>query len=277
MPVSAGQALLAARARLVASSQNPRRDAALLLAHVLGCDQTALLAYPERLLSATEQAEYERFIERRLASEPIQYITGTQEFFGLTFSVTPAVLIPRPETEHLVEAALAHVSREARIDILDVGTGSGAIAISLAHALPLAHVTAVDLSPAALAVARDNARRHEVEARITFVQSDLLEAISDARFDLVVSNPPYIADSEVLEDQVARYEPRSALYAGPSGLEIYRRLIPQAHTALKSDGWLLLEIGQGQQAAIRTLLENWRALSFGNDLRGISRVAIAQK
>ncbi len=249
----------------------------MLLAHVLGCDQTALLAYPERLLSATEQAEYERFIERRLASEPIQYITGTQEFFGLTFSVSPSVLIPRPETEHLVEAALAHVSREARIDILDVGTGSGAIAISLAHALPLAHVTAVDLSPAALAVARDNARRHEVEARITFVQSDLLEAISDARFDLVVSNPPYIADSEVLEDQVARYEPRSALYAGPSGLEIYRRLIPQAHTALKSDGWLLLEIGQGQQAAIRTLLENWRALSFGNDLRGISRVAIAQK
>ncbi len=261
----------------MASSQNPRRDAALLLAHVLGCDQTALLAYPERLLSATEEAQYERFIDRRLASEPIQYITGTQEFFGLTFSVTPAVLIPRPETEHLVEAALAQVSREARIDILDVGTGSGAIAISLAHALPLVHVTAVDLSPAALAVAQDNARRHNVEPRITFVQSDLLDAIPEARFDVMVSNPPYIADTEVLEDQVSRYEPRTALYAGPSGLEIYQRLIPQAHTALKPDGWLMLEIGHGQQAAIARLLKGWRAVSFVDDLQGIPRVAAAQK
>ena len=276
MPASAGEVLQAARLRLMATSSSPRRDAELLLAHVLGWDQAALLTHPERLLSTTQTAQFENYLTRRIASEPLQYITGTQEFFGLAFAVTPDVLIPRPETEHLVEAVLAQFSHQANARILDVGTGSGAIAIALAQALPRAHVTAVDLSSAALAVARHNAERHHVETRITFQQSDLLAALPGAQFDAIVSNPPYIAEGDVLEAQVSRYEPRAALFAGPSGLEIYQRLIPQAGVALIPSGWLMLEIGFGQKPAIQSLLNTWHAVSFVNDLQGIPRVVLAQ-
>ena len=199
VPASAGTLLQAARTRLAATSQNPRRDAELLLAHVLGWDQAALLTYPERELSEAEAAQYESYLTRRLHSEPIQYITGVQEFFGLAFTVTPDVLIPRPETEHLVEAALARIPQHAAAHILDVGTGSGAIAVTLAHALPQANVTAVDLSAAALTVAQRNAHRHGVAQRITFLQSDLLAGLGAARFDAVLANPPYIAEGEGLE------------------------------------------------------------------------------
>ena len=277
MPGSAGQALEAARARLAAASKNPRRDAEVLLARVLGWDQAALLAHPERILSPAELAKYESFLTRRAASEPIQYITGEQEFFGLLFEVSPDVLIPRPETEHLVEAVLERVVREAKVRIVDVGTGSGAVAVALAHALPRAQVTAVDLSPAALEVARRNAQRHGLSQRMTFLQSDLLAAIDGAEFDVVVSNPPYVAEGEVLEPQVSNYEPHSALYAGPTGLEIYERLIPQAGRVLRPQGWLMLEVGYGQQPAVEGLLRGWNAVSFVRDLRGIPRVVQAQK
>jgi release factor glutamine methyltransferase len=276
MPASAGGALQAARARLAATSRNPRRDAEVLLAHVLRCDQAALLTHPERLLSPGESDQLESFLKRRLASEPMQYITGSQEFFGLLFEVTPAVLIPRPETEHLVEAALEHIGGEA-VRILDVGTGSGAIAVALAHARPQAHVTAVDLSPAALEVARRNAGRHGVLDRVTFLQSNLLAALDGIDFDVVVSNPPYIAEGEVLETQVSNYEPESALYAGPTGLEVYERLIPEARKVLKPGGWLLLEIGFGQQPAVEALLRGWRSVSVDHDLQGIPRVVQAMK
>jgi release factor glutamine methyltransferase len=275
VPASAGEALQAARARLAATSRNPRRDAEVLLAHVLRCDQAALLTHPERLLSPAESDQLENFLKRRLASEPMQYITGSQEFFGLLFEVTPDVLIPRPETEHLVEAALEHIGREA-VRILDVGTGSGAIAVSLAHARPQSHVTAVDLSPAALEVARRNAQRHAVLDRVTFLQSNLLAALDGADFDVVVSNPPYIAEGEVLEPQVSNYEPHPALYAGPTGLEVYERLIPEARKVLKPGGWLLLEIGFGQQPAVEALLRGWRSVSVVHDLQGIPRVLQAQ-
>ena len=275
MPASAGEALQAARARLAATSRNPRRDAEVLLAHVLRCDQVALLTHPERLLSPAESDQLESFLNRRLASEPMQYITGSQEFFGLLFEVTPAVLIPRPETEHLVEAALEHIGGEA-VRIVDVGTGSGAIAISLAHARPQSHVTAVDLSPAALEVARRNAQRHGVLDRVTLLQSNLLAAVDGADFDVVVSNPPYIAEGEVLEPQVSNYEPHPALYAGPTGLEVYERLIPEARKVLKPGGWLLLEIGFGQQPAVEALLRGWRSVSVVHDLQGIPRVLRAQ-
>ena len=152
VPARAGEALQAARTRLAAVSKNPRRDAELILAHLLGWDQAALLTHPERVLSASEADQFESMLRRRLASEPLQYITGVQEFFGLPFEVSPAVLIPRPETEHLVEAVLARFSREASPRIVDVGTGSGAIAVALAHAIPRSRVTAVDLSSAALEV-----------------------------------------------------------------------------------------------------------------------------
>jgi release factor glutamine methyltransferase len=277
VPASAGQALQVARSRLAATSQNPRRDAEVLLAHVLACDQTALLTHTERPLSQSELTQYESFLTRRLASEPMQYITGSQEFFGLLLEVTPDVLIPRPETEHLVEAMLARVGRQANERIVDVGTGSGAIAVALAHALPQSQVTAVDLSPAALEVARRNAERHGVSERVRFLHSDLLAAIDSADFDAVVSNPPYVADGEVLERQVSDYEPHSALYAGPTGLEVYERLIPQARQVLKPEGWLLLEVGFGQSPALLGLLSDWTDVSFQDDLQGIPRVAVARR
>ena len=277
MPASAGEVLQAARVRLTSTSQYPRRDAELILAHVLGCDQTALLTHPERLLSLVEADQFESLLKRRLADEPVQYLTGTQEFFGLLFEVTPDVLIPRPETEHLVEAVLERFDREASLRIVDVGTGSGAIAVALAHALPQSRVTALDLYPAALEVARRNAQRHGVIDRVTLRQSDLLAAASAAEFDVVVSNPPYIADGEKLEPQVANYEPRFALYAGPTGLEAYERLIPQACKVLKPRGWLIMEIGYGQRPALEALLGGWSEVSFVPDLQGIPRVALAQK
>jgi release factor glutamine methyltransferase len=275
MPATAGGALAQARTRLAATSRNPRRDAEVLLAYVLGCDEVALLTYPERPLSSAESANYESLLTRRLRSEPIQYIIGEQEFFGLSLEVSPDVLIPRPETEHLVEAVLERVPANARI--VDVGTGSGAIAVALARALPQAQVTAVDLSRAALEVARRNAQRHAVSDRVTFLQSDLLAALDGANFDAVVSNPPYVAEAEVLEPQVANYEPHTALYAGSTGLEIYERLIPQARKRLKPQGWLMLEIGFGQLAAVEALLHDWSAVSFMPDLQGIPRVVQAQK
>jgi release factor glutamine methyltransferase len=276
MPASAGEALQAARARLAAASRNPGRDAEVLLTHVSGWDKAALLTHPERLLSAEQSALFETLVRRRAACEPMQYITGSQEFFGLLFEVSRDVLIPRPETEHVVEAALEHFGREAKVRLVDVGTGSGAIAVALAHALPRSQVTAVDLSRAALEVARRNAERHGVLERLTLLQSDLLAAINGVGFDLVVSNPPYVAEREILEPQVFGYEPHSALYAGPTGLEVYERLIPQACKVLKPDGWLILEIGFGQQAALQALLGGWHAVDFVNDLQGIPRVVCAQ-
>ena len=271
--MTAGEAQLAARARLAAASSHPRRDSEVLLAHVLACDQVQLLTHPERILSALEFDQFEGLLQRRLSYEPMQYILGEQEFFGLRFEVTPDVLIPRPETEHLVEAVL-RVQQKA--DILDVGTGSGAIAVALAHALPGARLTAVDTSPAALEVARRNAQRHGVADRVAFRHSDLLASV-EGQFDVVVSNPPYVAEAEVLEPQVARYEPRAALYAGPTGLEIYQRLIPQAREHLRPRGWLLLEMGFGQSAALRRLLVDWCSVDIIEDLRRIPRVVQASR
>jgi release factor glutamine methyltransferase len=277
VPATAGDVLQAARARLASSSQYPRRDAELILAHVLGCGPTALLTHPERLLTAQQAEQFETLLKRRLASEPVQYLTGQQEFFGLVFEVSPDVLIPRPETEHLVEAVLERFDRDANPHMVDVGTGSGAIAVTIAHALTRSRVMAVDLSLAALEVARRNAERHGVIDRVILRQSDLLAGSGSAEFDVVVSNPPYIANGEKLERQVSDYEPRSALYAGPTGLEIYERLIPQAIQALKPQGWLTMEIGYGQQPALEALLGGWHEVSFVPDLQGIPRVVQARR
>ncbi|HET6216631.1 MAG TPA: peptide chain release factor N(5)-glutamine methyltransferase [Acidobacteriaceae bacterium] len=276
MPACAGDVLQDARDRLASVSQYPRRDAELILAHILGCDQIALLTHPERLLSPEEADQFEDLLRRRLAREPVQYLIGTQEFFCLLFEVSPDVLIPRPETEHLVEAVLEHFGREADARIIDVGTGSGAIAVTLAHLLPRSRVTALDISCTALAVAGRNAQRHGVMDRVTLLQSDLLASVASREFDVVVSNPPYIAQGEVLEPQVSGYEPHSALYAGPTGLEIYERLIPQARRVLKARGWLILEIGYGQRPALLKLLKDWTVVTVRDDLRGIPRVILAQ-
>jgi release factor glutamine methyltransferase len=273
------------------------RDALLLLLRVLGISRAALHADPGRILTLDQQARYESLILRRLANEPIQYITGEQEFYSLALHVSPAVLIPRPETEFLVEAVLAELDPASHFQILDVGTGSGAIAIALAHHLPNAHVTATDISSAALAIASSNAARHHLSSRIRFVEADLLDfsnlfILSEgaaaevegpapplSAFDAIVSNPPYVpaADRATLHPQVRDFEPAAALFAGPDGLEIYRRLIPQARAALKPGGLLALEIGHGQRDAVAALLAGWNALRFVDDLQQVPRTALARK
>ena len=240
-----------------------------------------LIAHPERPLDREQQARYQRLLEQRLRFEPIQYILGTQEFFGLELRVTSAVLIPRPETELLVESVLARLPPTTSLRVVDVGTGSGAIAIALAHALPQALITAIDLSPEALALAHENAATHHLQDRIHFVQSDLLQQLAPGpTFDAIVSNPPYIpdADASTLHPQVRDHEPAQALFAGPSGLEIYARLIPQALTRLKSNGLLALEFGFGQREALASLFTTtWHEVEFFPDLQGIPRIALARK
>ena len=269
-------ALLIGAARLAAIGSG-RRDAELLLLRATGRDRAFLLTHPDAELTIEQQATYEQWLDRRARHEPVQYILGEQEFYGLTLRVTPDVLIPRPETEHLVDATLSRVSHDAAVRVADVGTGSGAIAIALARSLPLAELTALELSPPALEVARQNATRHGVAERIRFIQSDLLAAVSREIFDAIVSNPPYVAEGEVLEEQVRGYEPTDALFAGPGGLDVYRRLIPQARESLKAGGWLLMEIGHGQREALARLLTGWSEVEFVPDLQGIPRVACARR
>jgi release factor glutamine methyltransferase len=259
---------------------NAAKDAELLLFQTLAAPRTILFTDPDLSLTPEQQLAFDALIARRLAAEPIQYILGHQEFYGLTLRVTPAVLIPRPETELLVEAALARLPRDRQVRIADIGTGSGAIAIAIAHHLPLASVTALDLSPAALEIARENAATHHLEDRVRFLESDLLAAVAtEASFDAALSNPPYvpISDRDSLHPEVRDHEPSTALFAGLNGLDIYRRLVPQAFALLKPDGLLALEIGHGQRDALARLLSNWDSIEFLNDLQQIPRVALATR
>jgi release factor glutamine methyltransferase len=278
------QAVTAAAAQLAADlllRDTATRDAEFLLLHTLQIPRVTMVAHPTRELTPAQQTDYERNIVRRLRHEPIQYIIGQQEFYGLTFNVTPAVLIPRPETEHLVEAVLNLLPKDQPLKIVDVGTGSGAIAIALAIHLPLAAVTALDISTDALKIAEANARKHDVADRIRFLKSDLLTDLDPdpGTLDAVVSNPPYVPESDrgILHPQVRDHEPTTALFAGGSGLDIYRRLIPQAHKSLKPNGLIALEIGHGQQEDLATLLVDWQNIRFINDLQQIPRVALARK
>jgi release factor glutamine methyltransferase len=264
-------------AALLQPTATARRDAELLLMHVTGLSRADLLTHPERELTERQSEHYQAAIVRRARQEPVQHILGTQEFYGRSFIVNRLVLIPRPETEHLVEAALA--IRPAPGYILDVGTGSGILAVTLALQLPDTAVTATDISPAALAVAKQNARVLGAAERVHFVQADLFAGLPNERFDCIVSNPPYVATGEVLEPQVREYEPATALYAGEDGLAIYRRLIPAAFGHLKAGGHLLLEIGHGQRDALGALLAQagFAEIGFVDDLQAIPRVAKARK
>jgi len=264
----------------------------------LDCDRAYLYAHPERELTADEIARYDAAIARRAAGEPAQYITGHQEFWGMDLIVSPAVLIPRPETEHVVEEGLDLV-REWRgrprpresapenespfvdtpiLRIVDVGTGSGAIALALARELSAAEIHATDISAAALEIARANAGRHDLSSSIQFHETDLLAGFPPQSFDFVLSNPPYVGSSE--EDQVQlevrKFEPRNAVFAGPTGLEVIERLIPQAHDALRPGGWLIFEISGTIASGVRELLNNWEEVAVRDDLQGIPRVAIAR-
>ncbi len=256
------------------------QDSVVLLMRTLALPRAALIAHPERPITRDEQAAYQLLLEQRLAFTPIQYILGTTEFYGLELRVTPAVLIPRPETELLVEAVLQALPRDTNAHIVDVGTGSGAISIALANALPNASLTALDLSPEALALARENARIHHLEARIHFLESDLLAALPPLPApQCIVSNPPYIPtpDAPTLHPQVRDHEPAQALFSGPTGLEIYRRLIPEAAALLPPNALLALEIGIHQRHPIASLLASWHDVQFLNDLQQIPRIALARR
>ena len=285
--------------------------AELLLLHVLGRDRSWLYAHPEAAIPDSDAQEFLALLRRRAAGEPTQHLTGKQEFWGLEFAVTPDVLIPRPETEHVIEIALDRLAlRERRAGrpqkttgegllIADIGTGSGCIAVALAKELPGAALYATDISPAALAVARSNAARHSVADRIHFLEGSLLEGLATSiapvaspsvstvertaprLFDLIVSNPPYIGrrESGSLMREVRDYEPEVALYAGEEGYELYAGLIAQAVQYLKYGGVLVLELGNNSLSAVEPLLDasNWANIGVTNDLAGIPRVIAAER
>jgi release factor glutamine methyltransferase len=268
-------------------------NAELLIMFTLDCDRAYLYAHPERELNADEVSRYNAVLARRATGVPAQYITGHQEFWGMDLIVSPAVLIPRPETEHVVEAVLEIVGDHKQnqnqdqgprtgvsaLNIVDVGTGSGAIALALARELTSAEIHATDISHAALEVARINAARHELTSRIAFHRADLLSDLAIGEFDVVVSNPPYVGESE--EDQVQievrKFEPRGAVFAGPTGLEVIERLIPQAHEALRPGGWLIFEISGTIADGVRQMIGGWADVAIKNDLQGIPRVVVARK
>src|SRR5213594_2665121 len=247
--VSLRDALTTAIDRLTAARvPSPRMNAELLLRFTLDCDRAYLYAHPERELTTEEQTRYEEALAQRARGIPAQYITGHQEFWGMDFIVNPAVLIPRSETEHVIETVLQLVNggraSSPGMRIVDVGTGSGCIALALAKELPQAEIHATDISPAALEVARANVVRHRLESRIHFHETDLLAGIKKSAFDLVVSNPPYVGESEeeTVQLEVRKFEPRDAVFAGPTGTEVIERLLPQAWEVLKPGGGLVMEI-----------------------------------
>jgi release factor glutamine methyltransferase len=291
------QSLASAIARLTASQvPSPRLNAELLLMFTLGCDRAYLFAHPERELTADEQTRYEAALADRDRGVPAQYIVGHQEFWGMDLIVTPAVLIPRPETEHVIEAVLQtlglgagnltagegdselHLGREATLRIVDVGTGSGCIALALAKELAGAEIHATDISASALEIARANAARHQLEDRIEFHQGDLLDGLRPP-FDFIVSNPPYVGESEADQVQldVRKFEPNNAVFAGQTGVEIIGRLISQARAALSPGGWLVMEISGTIAAETERLLSEWNDVRIIPDLQSIARVAQARK
>ena len=273
--------------------------AELLLMHVLDRDRGYVYTHPEQELSAASSQTYFELVAERATGKPTQYLTGHQEFWGLDFEVTPDVLIPRPETEHLVEAALDFARRTrggqaspgtgsaaagAGLRIVDVGTGSGCIALALATELPGAEIFATDISRPALSVAHRNARRLGLLSRVRFIETDLLAGLKaeggGAEFDFVISNPPYVGEAEIeaVQREVREFEPRVAWGGAGSGLEIYRRLLPQALTALRPGGWLAVEVGFTQADAVRAMLGGgWSETEIRPDLAGIPRVVIARK
>jgi release factor glutamine methyltransferase len=263
---------------------SPRLNAELLMTFVLARERSYLYAHPERELTADEQSLYEEVIRERARGCPTQYITGHQEFWGLDLLVSPAVLIPRPETEHVVETVLELVKEypfegPGRLKLLDVGTGSGCMALALASELPHAEIHACDISDDALEIARINAARLALGGRVLFRKSDLLSVYAGDQFDFVISNPPYVgeADADKVQKQVREFEPRIAVFSGHEGLDVYRRLVPQAKEALRPGGWFVAEIGFSEEEKVRDLLAGWTEVQVTADLQGIPRVVAARK
>jgi len=275
---------------------NPRLDSEVLLAHLLRLDRVGLYLNFDRPLSRDELSSFREIVKRRGSREPLQYITGHQEFWSLDFKVTPDVLIPRPDTEILVEEALKAVRRETLdvrrqnqlpFTILDLCTGSGCIAISLAHELKDAVVYAVDTSEAALSIARENAEKNVVQDRVIFLQGDLYEALTSyvsrlTSYDIIVSNPPYIKNIDIpnIQPEVRDYEPRMAVDGGTEGLGFYKRIVADAPNHLSPHGWLMVEVGEGQADAVSKMMADtgaFESISTVKDLAGIERVVKAHK
>jgi release factor glutamine methyltransferase len=255
----------------------PRLTAEVLLSHAIRRERVYLFAHPEQELREVEWIHYGRYLHERTQGKPTQYITKRQEFYGREFRVTPEVLIPRPETEHVVEAALAVLRGQSKgpLRLLDVGAGSGAIAITLALETE-AYAAATEISPAAAAVAARNAAT--LGARVDFAVCDLMSGVASDSIDLIVSNPPYVplAQRESLQREVRDWEPVAALFGGERGFDIYDRIAADAPRVLRPGGWLILELGFGCQPHVSSLLSNWRNLRIEPDLAGIPRVAVAQ-
>ncbi len=282
---SVAQLLAEATGALTAAGVGtPRLDAEVLLAVACGVDRAALYAGVHDVIPAQRERDFRVMLERRCARQPLQYITGRQEFWSLDFGLTPDVLIPRPETERVVELTLAAVRSDfasaERLTLCDVGTGSGCIAVALARELPQARVWAVDVSAPALAVAESNARRHGVGGRVRFVRSDLFESVEMRRFEVIVSNPPYVPAAELSRLQPElRCEPRRALDGGATGLEIIARLLTEARARLVDGGWIFMEIGSEQAAAVTALAAaaELRGISVARDYAGLPRVLVARR
>lgn len=271
------QLLMQDAARLVAvvglDASGARIEIQALLQHVLGQNRAWLLAHDDETPSEDRQTAYQALLQRRLCGEPLAYILGEREFYGLNFFVTPATLIPRPETELLVESALEHLPQHGCV--LDLGTGSGAIALAIAHTRPEVQVTAVDVSSEALVVAEQNAQRLGVR-NVEFIHGDWFEPLAEQRFDLIVSNPPYIEDDDPhLQQGGLPHEPLSALAAGTDGLDDIRRIVAQSPLHLRPGGWLLLEHGYDQAAQVRELLRQvgLNEVFSACDLAGIERIS----
>jgi release factor glutamine methyltransferase len=261
-------------ARLARVAENPGHEAAILLAAALGVSRAHLVAFPgERILDCEATDRYESYVTRRALGEPVAYVLGEKEFWSLPLAVTPAVLIPRPETELVVERVLAHLPQGAEADVLDLATGSGAIALAVARERSDCRVTATDVSKDAIAVASSNARRLGLD-RVEFRIGHWYTPVQDMSFDLIASNPPYIAEGDPrVEKSVQRFEPHAALYAGPTGLEAFAEIIAGAQRHLRPGGWIVLEHGDTQGAAVRGLLAGagFEAVRTHRDLAGLER------
>ncbi|MEK6762670.1 MAG: peptide chain release factor N(5)-glutamine methyltransferase [Nitrospirota bacterium] len=292
IPQSAGQATLGqaiAESRRVlgqAGIESAEQEALWIVQHVLRLPAHHVVIDRDRLLASTELADVKGLIQRRVGREPLQYILGTQEFCGLEFHVNPAVLIPRPETELLVEYVAQRISSEQPATIVDVCTGSGCIAVAIARQRPRARLIATDLSSRSLDVARQNAARHSVGERMIWLEGNLLGALAGQRLegqvDVIVSNPPYIAEADwaTLQPEVRLFEPRGALVAGPKGTELHERLLQEASRYLSPGGALILEIGTGQARAIRQIVEQISGYRFHRlvyDEAGLERVVIVER
>ncbi|HEY5648895.1 MAG TPA: peptide chain release factor N(5)-glutamine methyltransferase [Nitrospiria bacterium] len=286
-PIQIGQAIhQAALALSGAGADQPRLEAEWMVGHVAGKNRAELISRSREFLGRISQSRLEDMVRRRKNREPIQYLLGSQEFWGLEFQVGPEVLIPRPETEHLIEAVREQViDTDAPLQAADLGTGSGCLAVTLARLYPGSQFFAVDLSEPSLEVARGNAKRHGVEKRIRFLRGNLTRAlhteVPERSLDFIISNPPYIPSGEIdgLQPEVSRFEPRIALDGGADGLAFFRRMVKETVCFLRPGGNLLLEIGKGQVEAVLEMARNtgWKVRRVINDLQGIPRTVVLER